>query len=318
MRLLLAIAAFCALAVGAQAQTWPDKPVRIVHGFAAGGGADLLIRAIQPKATELLGQQIIIDYRTGAGGNIAMETVARSAPDGYTLLLGTPGLAINPALYKNLSFDPLKDFAPIALVGVVQNVLIVNPAVPAKTVAELVALMKARPGKMNIASSGYGTSLHFAGELFKLSTGTDAQHIAYKGSNQAITDVMSGQVEMMFNVLPSTLPFIRDGRVRALAVTGATRHPSLPDVPTMVEAGVPGYTATTWNGILAPAGTPKAVIDRLNDVFVRAVRSPEVKAAFEKIGQDVLTSTPDEFSTLLRTETAKWTQVIETAHIQVP
>jgi tripartite-type tricarboxylate transporter receptor subunit TctC len=318
MRLLLAIVALLALASGAEAQTWPDKPVRIVHGFAAGGGADLLIRAIQPKATELLGQQIIIDYKTGAGGNIAMETVARAAPDGYTLLLGTPGLAINPPLYKNLSFDPLKDFAPIALVGLVQNVLIVNPKVPAHSVAELVALMKAKPGKMNIASSGYGTSLHLAGELFKLSTGTEAQHIAYKGSNQAITDVMSGQVEMMFNVLPSTLPFIQDGRVRALAVTGSTRAPSLPDVPTMIEAGVPNYTATTWNGILAPAGTPKAIIDRLNDVFVRAVQSPEVKAEFAKIGQDALTSTPEEFSKLLRDETAKWTTVIQTAHIQAP
>jgi tripartite-type tricarboxylate transporter receptor subunit TctC len=318
MRLLIAIVALLVLASGAEAQTWPDKPVRIIHGFAAGGGADLLIRAIQPKATELLGQQIIIDYKTGAGGNLAMETVARAAPDGYTLLLGTPGLAINPALYKNLSFDPLKAFAPIALVGVVQNVLIVNPKVPAKSVAELVALMKARPGKMNIASSGYGTSLHLAGELFKLSTGTEAQHIAYKGSNQAITDVMSGQVEMMFNVLPSTLPFIQDGRVRALAVTGATRAPSLPDVPTMIETGVPNYTATTWNGILAPAGTPKAIIDRLNDVFVRAVQSPDVKAEFAKIGQDALTSTPEEFGALLRDETAKWTKVIETAHIQAP
>jgi tripartite-type tricarboxylate transporter receptor subunit TctC len=171
---------------------------------------------------------------------------------------------------------------------------------------------------MNIASSGYGTSLHLAGELFKLSTGTEAQHIAYKGSNQAITDVMSGQVEMMFNVLPSTLPFIQDGRVRALAVTGATRAPSLPDVPTMIEAGVPNYTATTWNGILAPAGTPKAIIDRLNDVFVRAVQSPEVKAEFAKIGQDALTSTPEEFTRLLGDETAKWTKVIETAHIQAP
>jgi tripartite-type tricarboxylate transporter receptor subunit TctC len=318
MRLLLAFVALLTLASGAEAQTWPDKPVRIIHGFAAGGGADLLIRAIQPKATELLGQQIIIDYKTGAGGNLAMETVAHAAPDGYTLLLGTPGLAINPSLYKNLSFDPLKAFAPIALVGVVQNVLIVNPKVQATSVAELVALMKARPGKMNIASSGYGTSLHLAGELFKLSTGTEAQHIAYKGSNQAITDVMSGQVEMMFNVLPSTLPFIQDGRVRALAVTGATRAPSLPDVPTMIEAGVPNYTATTWNGILAPAGTPKAIIDRLNDVFVRAVQSPEVKAEFAKIGQDALTSTPEEFSKLLGDETAKWTKVIETAHIQAP
>lgn len=307
----------CKAAVS-QAQTYPDRPVTIVHGFAAGGGADLLVRAIQPKAIEFLGQQIIIDYKTGAGGNIAMETVARARPDGYTLLLGTPGLAINPPLYKNLSFDPLKDFTPIALVGVVQNVLVVNQSVPAKTVQELIALLHQRPGKLNFASSGYGTSLHLAGELFKTSTNTDMVHVAYKGSGQAINDVMAGQVEMMFNVLPSTLPFIRDGRLRALAVTGASRSPSLPDVPTMIEAGVPGYTATTWNGILAPANTPRPIIDRLNKVFVQAVQSKDVLDAFAKIGQDPLTSTPEEFSGFLQEESKKWARVIEKAEIKSP
>ena len=301
-----------------QAQNYPDRPIRIVNGFAAGGGADLLLRAIQPKVIELLGQQVIVDYKTGAGGNLAMETVARAAPDGYTLLLGTPGLAIKPSLYKTLSFDPLKDFAPIALIGVVQNVLVVNPAVPAKSVQELIALLHKRPGKLNFASSGYGTSLHLAGELFKLSTNTDIVHVAYKGSGQAINDVMAGQVEMMFNVLPSTLPYIRDGRLRALAVTGAGRAASLPDVPTMVEAGVPDYQAMTWNGILAPANTPSAIVHRLNEAFVEAVRSKDVLDAFEKIGQDPFTSTPQEFSAFLNAETAKWARVIDKAHVQAP
>jgi tripartite-type tricarboxylate transporter receptor subunit TctC len=300
------------------AQGYPDRPVRIVHGFAPGGGADLMLRAIQPKASELLGQQIIVDYRPGAGGNVAMETVSRAAPDGYTLLLGTPGLAINPGLYKTLSFDPIKDFAPIALVGVVQNVLVVNPAVPASNLRDLIALLHKRPGKLNFASSGYGTSLHLAGELFKLSTHTDMVHVSYKGGAQAINDVLAGQVELMFNVLPASLPFIYDGRLRALAVTGATRAPSLPDVPTMIEAGVPGYTATTWNGILAPANTPRAIVNRLNSVFVEAVLSREVLEAFAKLGQDPLTSTPEEFSSFLKAETEKWSGVIEKAHIQAP
>lgn len=319
MRSLLGfILATLGLANAAFAQTYPDRPVHIVHGFAAGGGADLLLRAIQPKAVELLGQQIVIEYKTGAGGSLAMEAVARARPDGYTLLLGTPGLAINPALYKNLSFDPLKDFAPIALVGDTQNVLIVPPSLAAKTVAELIALLRARPGKLNFASSGYGTSLHLAGELFKLTTKTDVVHVPYKGSNQAAVDVMAGQPEMMFNVLPSSLPFIQDGRLRALAVTGPRRSKALPDVPTMIEAGVAGYTATTWNGILAPAGTPRAIVERLNDIFVRAVQSPEVREAFAKIGQEAFTSTPDEFASFLRSETEKWSGVIEAAQIKAP
>jgi tripartite-type tricarboxylate transporter receptor subunit TctC len=317
------LAAFACLLAGllpraGQAQAYPDRPIRIINGFAAGGGADLLVRAIQPKATELLGQQIIIDYKAGAGGNLAMESVAHAAPDGYTLLLGTPGLAINPSLYKSLTFDPLKDFSPITMIGVVQNVLVVNPSIPARNVQELIALLRAQPGKLNFGSSGYGTSLHLAGELFKLSTDTDIVHVAYKGSGQAINDVMGGQVEMMFNVLPSSLPFIRDGRLRALAVTGSTRAASLPEVPTMMEAGVRDYQATTWNGILAPANTPHAIVDRLNNAFVEAIKSREVLEAFEKIGQDPLTSTPEEFAAFLKAESAKWARVIDKAHIQAP
>ena len=318
-RSLVLLAILCVAGAECRAQAYPDKPVRIVHGFAAGGGADLLLRAMLPKASELLGQQIIIDYRAGAGGNLAMELVAHAAPDGYTLLMGTPGLAINPSLYKSsMNVDPLRDFAPIALIGVVQNVLVVNPSVPAKSVPELVTLLRRQPGKMNYASSGYGTSLHLAGELFKLSTGTEIVHVPYKGGAQAVADVMAGQTEMMFNVLPSSLPYIVDGRLRALAVTGSVRASSLPDVPNMIEAGVPGYTVTTWNGILAPAGTPRPIIDKLNGVFVQAIESPEVQAAFARIGQESLTSTPEEFAALLKSETEKWSRVIEKANIQAP
>jgi tripartite-type tricarboxylate transporter receptor subunit TctC len=245
-----------------------------------------------------------------------MEAVAKAAPDGYTLLMGTPGLATNPSLYANLPFDPQKAFAPISLVGTVPNVLVVNPELPAKSVSELVALAKRTPGKLNYASPGVGTSLHLAGELFKLDTGTDIVHVAYKGGSQAQTDVMGGQVQMMFNVLPSALPQIQAGKLRALAVTSTTRAASLPDVPTMVEAGVPGYSAITWNGLLAPAGTPPEVIARLNDAIVKAMRSPDMKALLTKIGQDPAWSTPEEFASFLRDETAKWTKVIKATGIQ--
>ena len=245
-----------------------------------------------------------------------METVARAAPDGYTLLMGTPGLAINPSLYANLPFDPLKDFAPVSLIGTVQNVLIVNPAVSAKDVRELIALAKANPGKLNFASSGTGTSLHLAGELFKVSTGVDIVHIPYKGGAQAMTDVIGGQAEMMWNVLPSALPQIKAGTVKALAVTGKVRSDALPNVPTMREAGVTDYTAITWNGILAPANTPKAIIARLNDAIVKALQTPEMKGKYAAIGQDLAWSTPEEFAAFIAEESARWSKTIRTAGIK--
>ena len=236
----LALILACATGV---VHAFPDKPLKVVHGFAPGGGADIFLRTILPKFSEALGQQIVVDYRTGAGGNLAMEAVAKAPPDGYTLLMGTPGLAINPSLYAKLPFDPLRDFAPVSLIGSVPNVLIVTPSVPANSVQELVALAKAEPGKLNFASSGSGTSLHLAAELFKLSAGIDIVHIPYKGGAQAQTDVLGGQAQLMFNVLPSALPQIKAGKLKALAVTGPARSESLPDVPTMIEAGLPGYTA---------------------------------------------------------------------------
>lgn len=305
-----------AMALPVLAQTYPDRPIKIYHGFAAGGGADLLLRTLLPQLSENLGQQVVIEYRPGAGGNIAMEAVARAAPDGYTLLMGTPGLAINPSLYANLPFDPLKDFAPVSLIGTVQNVLIVNPAVAAKDVRELIALAKAKPGKLNFASSGAGTSLHLAGELFKVSTGVDIVHIPYKGGAQAMTDVMSGQAEMMWNVLPSALPQIKAGTVKALAVTGKVRSDALPDVPTMREAGVTDYTAITWNGILAPANTSKAIIARLNDAIVKALQTPEMKGKYAAIGQDLAWSTPEEFAAFIAEESARWSKTVRTAGIK--
>jgi tripartite-type tricarboxylate transporter receptor subunit TctC len=314
-KLLLAVwLAVCGLPALA---AWPEKPVRIVLGFGAGGGSDILLRTLAPALSEALGQPVVVENKPGAGGNIAMAAVAQAAPDGYTLLLGTPGLATNSSLYKNLGFDPLRDFAPISLVGSVQNVLIVRPTLPVNSVSGLVAYARAHPGKLNFASPGAGTSLHLAGELFKTSTGVQIQHVAYKGGAQALNDVISGQVDMMFNVLPSALPQIKAGTVKALAVTGAGRAATLPDQPTMIEAGVPGYTAITWNGILAPAGTPPEVINKLNEAVVGVLHTPEMRQRFAKLGQDVLVSTPAEFATFLREETLKWRRIIDSAGIKL-
>ena len=306
-----AILGLLLMLAAAAAAAWPDKPLRVVHGFAAGGGADIFLRTVVPKFSENLGQQVLVDYRTGAGGNLAMEAVAKAAPDGYTLLMGTPGLATNAFLYDKLPFDPLKDLAPISLIGSVPNALIATPTLPANSVRELIALAKAQPGKLNYASSGTGTSLHLAAELFLVSAGLQMQHIPYKGGAQAQTDVMGGQAQIMFNVLPSALPQIKAGKLKVLAVTGRTRSEALPDVPTMIEAGVPGYTATTWNGILVTGGTPREIVLKLNDALVRAMKTPEMKEALARIGQDPLWSTPEEFAAFLREETEKWRKVIQ-------
>ena len=317
-RLLRLLGALPLAAIGGavRAQTFPDRPIKVVNGFAAGGGTDLLLRVLLPRLGEILGQQMIIDYRAGAGGNLAMDFVAKAPPDGYTLLMGSPGLATNRSLYKELSFDPLRDFAPISLIGTVQNVLVVNPALPVRTVAELVALARKEPGKLNFASPGYGTSLHLAAELFKAAEGLDIVHVPYKGGQQAVTDVLAGKPELMFNVLPSALPYIQAGKLRALAVTGESRAAVLPDVPTMIEAGVPNYTAFTWNGLLAPTGTPRPIIDRLHDAIVQALSEAAVREGYARIGQDPASDTPEQFAALIRGETEKWARVIKAARIE--
>jgi tripartite-type tricarboxylate transporter receptor subunit TctC len=316
MKFLRFLMTMCLAFFAVTAYGYPDKPIKIVLGFPAGGGSDILLRTITPALATVLGQSIVVDNRPGAGGNLAMEMVARAEPDGYTLLMGSPGLAINPFLYEKLGFDPLHDFAPIGMVGSVQNVLVVNPSVPVQTVAELVAYAKKNPGRLNYASSGTGTSLHLAGELFKRDTGVQITHVPYKGGGPAMNDLLGGQVEMMFNVLPSALPQINAGKLRALAVTGATRSPSLPNVPTMLEAGIKGYTAVTWNGLLAPAGTPPAIVRQLNLALQQVLASADTKQRFADMGQDVVMGSPQDFTQLIQTETTKWKAVIQEAGIK--
>ncbi len=306
------------LVVSTAAQAdWPERPVRVVLGFASGGGSDILLRALTPGLAETLGQPVVVDNRPGAAGNVAMAAVARATPDGYTLLMGTPGLATNPSLYPNAGFDPLRDFAPVSLVGSVQNVLIVRKSLPVESVAELIAFARANPGKLNAASPGAGSSQHLAGELFNALAGITMAHLPYKGGAPAMNDVVTGQVDLMFNVLPSALPQIRAGMVKALAVTGVRRSAALPDRPTLIEAGLPGYSAVTWNGILAPAGTPRAVIDRLNAAILKVLGTPEVSDRLRGMGQDIVTSTPEEFSAFLRDETAKWKRTIESSGVKI-
>jgi len=310
-KIRILVCAISVLAAGIALGAFPDKPLRIVQAFSAGGGSDIFLRTILPKFSENLGQPIVVDYRPGAGGNLAIDAVAKASPDGYTLLMGFPGLATHPSLYEKLPFDPLRDLAPVSLVGSVANVLVVNADVPAGSVRELVALAKSQPGKLNYASPGQGTTQHLAAELFRLTAGIDVMHIPYKGGGQAQTDVAGGQAQMMFNVVPSALPLIRAGKLKALAVTGKTRAESLPEVPTMIEAGVPGYSAITWNGILTTAGTPKEVVAKLNDALVRTMKTAEMKDALAKLGQEVAWSTPEEFAAFLREETEKWRKVIQ-------
>ena len=292
------------------ALSFPDKPIRIVNGFAAGGGSDILLRALLPAFSEKLGQPIVVDYRVGAGGNVAIEAVTRAAPDGYTLLMGFAGLATAPFLNAKLAFDPIKDLAPVTLVGIVPNVLMVHPAVPIKSVRDFVAYARANPGRLNFTSPGAGTTQHLVGELFKVAAAIDMVHIPYKGGGQAQADVVGGQAQSLFNVVPVGLPMIRADKLRAIAVTGKTRSEALPEVPTMIEAGFPAVTAVTWNGILAPAGTPREIVAKLNEAMVAVLRTPEMKEQLAKLGQEVAWSTPDEFALFLREETEKWRKVI--------
>ena len=313
-RLLICLLCLCG-AASAHAE-YPDKPIKIVVGFAAGGGSDILTRTIAPALAQALGQPVIVDNLPGAGGNRAMLEVARAKPDGYTLLMGTPGLATNSSLYANLGFDPAKDFAPVALVASVQNVLLLRPSLSVQKVSELIELARQSPGKLNYASPGSGTSLHLAGELFNASAGIKTVHVPYKGGGQALSDLMSGQVDFMFNVLPSALPQIKAGTVRAIAVTGAQRSDSLPDIPTMIESGVAGYTAVTWNGILAPAATPPEIIEKLNKTIGQVLTNPEMLQRYASIGTTVLIGSPEDFAKLIRDETVKWRRAIQASGLK--
>jgi tripartite-type tricarboxylate transporter receptor subunit TctC len=310
------LAAFALLA-HAQAP-FPSKPIRIVVPFPAGGTTDILARAVAQKLTDTLGQTVVVDNRPGAAGNIGAELVAKSPPDGYTLLMGTVGThAINASLYAKMPYDHVKDFAPVILVAGVPNVLVVHPSVPANNVQELIAYIKANPGKVNFASSGSGTSIHLAGELFKTMAGLSMTHVPYKGSAPAVTDLIGGQVQLMFDNLPSALPQIKAGKLRALAVTSAQRASALPDVPTVAEAGLPGFDATSWFGLLAPAGTPKDVVAKLNAEVAKWLASTEAREKLAAQGAIAAGQSPEDFTRHIAAETAKWQKVVKESGAKV-
>lgn len=299
----------------ARAQTYPARPVHIILGFPAGGSSDVIGRVVAQRLSERLGQPFVFDNRPGAGSNIGTEMVVRAAPDGYTLLWTTSANAINASLYDNLSFNFLRDIAPVAGVFRVPNIMEVHPSVPAKTVPEFVAYAKANPGKINMASGGIGTTAHVAGELFKMMTGVDMRHVPYRGSAPALIDLLGGQVQVMFDLLSTSIEYIRAGKLRALAVTTATRSAALPDIPTISEF-VPDYEASTWNGIAAPKDTPPNIIDRLNAEINAALTDPTVKARLAELGATVFSASPQQFSKFLGDETEKWTKVIKFAGIK--
>jgi tripartite-type tricarboxylate transporter receptor subunit TctC len=314
--LLLAALVTCA-ASQAAAQAWPTKPVRMIVPFPAGGSADTLSRLLGPHLTERLGQPFIVDNRPGAGGNIGTDLAAKAAADGYTFLMGVSSIAIAPSLYAKLPWDPVKDFAPVALIASTPNILVVHPAVPANSVAELIALAKAKPGQLNYASGGNGATNHLAGELFKRMTDTDIVHVPYRGNPLAVLDVLSGQVAMMFDFMITSLPHVKAGKLRPLAVTGTKRSHQVPELPTVAEAGVPGYEASTWFAVMAPAGTPVDIVMKLNAALNAVLRLPDVKQRLDTLGAEPLGGTPDDVAALIRADLVKWTEVIKAANIRL-
>lgn len=307
------------LLVAAQAQAaFPERPVTLVVPFAAGGSTDVVARVIAEKMSADLGQQVIVQNVAGAGGSLGAGNVARAEPDGYTILMGTVAThALNPLILKSKPYDAEADFAPVSLLVLVPNVLVVNPELPAKSVEELLALLKAEPDKWSYASSGNGTPLHLSGELFKSMAGVTMEHIPYKGSGPALNDVLGNQVSIMFDNLPSSSAHIKAGTLKALAVTTAERAPSFPDIPTMAEAGLPGYETYTWNALFAPKDTPKDVVDRLNAAAVKAMADPGVAERMKDFSATIVASSPDELATHVKAEVAKWTPVVKDANVQM-
>lgn len=323
---LSTLGTLAALPLAARAQgAWPNKPVRIVVPFAASGTTDILARALAPEFQRAFGQPFVIDNKPGAGGNTGATEVAKAAPDGYTLLMGTVGThAINAALYPRMPFDHVKDFAPVSLVAGVPNVLVMNPESAKKygveTVPDLVKALKANPGRLNMASSGNGTSIHLAGELFKTMTGTFMVHIPYRGSGPALIDLMGGTMDLMFDNLPSAMPHIRSGRLKALAVTSAQRSASIPELPTVAEAGgkvLEGYEASSWFGLLAPAGTPADIVARVQQETAKALALPAMRERLLGLGAIPSGNTPAEFTAFIAAETAKWARVVKASGAKV-
>jgi tripartite-type tricarboxylate transporter receptor subunit TctC len=311
----LALAAF---ASAANAQAWPSKPIKWIVPFAPGGTTDILARTISEKLSQALGQPVIVENKPGAGGGVGAEFTAKAPPDGYTIMGGTISThAINASLYKNLPYDPVKDFAPITLIVRLPNLLVVHPDVPAKNVAELIALMKANPAKYTFASSGNGTSQHLSGELFKAMAGVDMQHIPYKGSPPALQDVVGGQVTMTFDNITTAWPLAKAGKLRALAVTTAKRSSIAPDVPTLAESGLAGYEVGSWQGAFAPAGTPPEIVKRLNAEMVKIINMPDVKEKLVGLGAEPVANTSEEFGALVKAEIVKWADVVKKSGARV-
>jgi tripartite-type tricarboxylate transporter receptor subunit TctC len=300
------------------AQAYPDKPIRVIVPVPAGGTPDIVARMVSPGLSALLGQQLVIDNRGGAGGLIGAETAAKAIPDGYTLFFSSPGsLTILPHVQKHVNYDTLRDFAPVGQVASGPFLLITHPSVPVKSVKELLALAKAEPGKLNYASAGNGAANHLAMELFKSMAGVNLTHVPYKGAPQAVTDLIGGSVNLMFNSIPPALQHIKAGRLRMLGVSSAKRSPQLPDAPTVSEAGVPGYESITWFGLLAPAKTPPAIIARLHAELVKVVRAPEMRAQLEIQGYDAVGGSPAEFAAFIRAESEKYAKVVKLSGAKV-
>jgi len=293
------------------AQSWPTKPVRMIIAFPPGGPTDLVSRVLAQKLSEQLGQQVIVDNKPGAGGNIAAELAARATPDGYTIFYNTSAIVIGPALYGKVNYDTLKDFAPVLLTASVPMVLVVNPQLPARSVKEFVDLAKTRSGALNYSSSGTGTITHLASAMMSTQTGIQTQHIPYKGSAPGLVDLASGQTQFMIDTINTVLPYVRDNRLRGLAVTSAKRSPLLPDLPTLAEAGISGFEAAAWQGIVVPTGTPNEIVQKLNAEVNKALMHPDIRSRLAAQGADILGGTPAEYAAYLRSEMPRWAKAVK-------
>ena len=308
---VFAAAAFAA-SVPVSAQSFPSKPVRFVVPFAPGGSTDTLARALGQKLSDGLGQQVVIDNRTGANGNIGMEIVAKAPPDGHTIVLGyIANVAIGPSLYQKLPFDPVRDYEAVTLLATSPNVLVAHPSVQASNLKDVIALAKAKPGAINYASASVASVGHLTGELLNQLAGIKMTHVAYKGSGQAVTDLLGGHIQLMFSGFSSVMPHIKSGKLRPLAQTGEKRSPALPEVPTIAESGFPKFEATAWYGVHAPAKTPKPIVNRLNSEFVKALKMPDVKERLNALGFELVGSTPDHYAAYIKTEIKKWEKVVK-------
>jgi len=293
------------------AQSWPTKPVRMIIAFPPGGPTDLVSRVLAQKLSEQLGQQVIVDNKPGAGGNIAAEMAARATPDGYTIFYNTSAIVIGPALYSKVNYDTLKDFAPVLLTASVPMVLVVNPQLPARSVKEFLDLAKTRSGALNYSSSGTGTITHLASAMMSTQTGIQTQHIPYKGSAPGLVDLASGQTQFMIDTINTVLPYVRDNRLRGLAVTSAKRSPLLPDLPTLAEAGISGFEAAAWQGIVVPTGTPNEIVQKLNAEVNKALTHPDIRSRLAAQGADILGGTPAEYAAYLRSEMPRWAKAVK-------